>query len=144
MFKHAATNFSYQYSLRSECATLACDNKRLKGRRFCFKCAIEEETSDDRKVWLYFIAFAEDHSAIKIGHTLDLRKRISGLQIGTPEKLVYLSVVRVNRGLEELLHRTLGDYRIRGEWYRNTGKIACLLEAARDRNIDGFISIAES
>lgn len=65
---------------------------------------------------------------MKIGYTGDLETRLQTLQCGNPEKLQVYHYVEVpdDRALimERKIHRELGHYRIRGEWFRMTPEFA--------------------
>lgn len=55
---------------------------------------------------------------VKIGLTsANLAERLSALQIGNPQPLAVLWSVEGGRALEDHLHATFHDYRIRGEWF---------------------------
>jgi DNA-binding XRE family transcriptional regulator len=61
----------------------------------------------------------EGTALVKIGHALDVAKRLSALQIGLPYRLVVLHQEQVEqpRHVEKALHRMLNVIRERGEWF---------------------------
>jgi hypothetical protein len=69
---------------------------------------------------LYAIA-TSDLSRVKLGITRSadsLQKRLRQLQTGCPDKLVVVWTVEAfGRAEEQLLHRRLGHYRCRNEWF---------------------------
>lgn len=57
-------------------------------------------------------------AVVKIGLTnAPLTERLSALQIGNPLPLAVLWNVEGDRALEDHLHATFHEYRIRGEWF---------------------------
>lgn len=71
------------------------------------------------KTALYFIQ-AQVTGLIKIGIALKPRERLAALQIGSPDKLVLLGVVRQPgaRAVERALHAAMKEHRSHGEWFR--------------------------
>lgn len=65
---------------------------------------------------VYFIQEDED-GPIKIGVAVDVDKRLAMLQIGNSRQLRLLAIRDGGRALEIELHKRLGDFRIRGEWF---------------------------
>ena len=79
-------------------------------------------------MFVYFIQ-AGHKGAIKIGHTENLDRRIENLQVGNPFKLRVLATIHCDsiehaRGLEEKLHRFFKKKHIRGEWFKESIRIA--------------------
>lgn len=74
---------------------------------------------------VYFLQ-AEDGGPVKVGTTLDhaLYRRITSLQIGNPLPLVLRRLVYGGFTVETTIHSFLHDYLIRGEWFRDEGKVA--------------------
>jgi hypothetical protein len=61
---------------------------------------------------------------VKIGWTGDdLRNRISGIQVGTPELLTVYGTIPGTFRMERRLHVRFAQYRLRGEWFRNEGDV---------------------
>lgn len=65
--------------------------------------------------WIYFVA--GPGWAVKIGWAKVVAERISELQIGCPDELVVLGVLRGDRSQEALAHRRFARYHLRGEWF---------------------------
>lgn len=61
--------------------------------------------------------------ALKIGHSATLSKRLSTLQTGSARKHTLLYVAEGGRRLEQGLHFTFRELRIRGEWYKDSNAI---------------------
>lgn len=81
-----------------------------------------EEKSEDH---LYFI---KDGDAIKVGRSLNPKKRLAQMQTGSKTKL-YLLFVAENKGcLEKNIHSCLKGLHIRGEWYKFTPRVVDLLQ----------------
>ena len=72
--------------------------------------------------YVYFVQCGTD-GPIKIGYTSDPAKRLSGLQVGSPEQLYMLGAVRARREVEGALHQALSKYRIGGEWFEPSAAI---------------------
>ena len=76
-------------------------------------------------MFIYVIGTSEK---VKIGYTGDLETRLRALQCGNPDKLqvYHTALVPEDRALimERKIHRELGHYRIRGEWFRMTPEFA--------------------
>lgn len=54
---------------------------------------------------------------VKIGKAKDVQKRLSQLQIGSPQKLELIGSTFVDEAMEFYLHNKLEKYRVRGEWF---------------------------
>ena len=86
----------------------------------------------------YLYAVTDDGTRHKIGHTKDLRQRLSTFQTGQAGKLQLSAAISVPqcraRALEAHIHRDIAWRRIRGEWFEMTPEEAwSLLEFARIR-----------
>jgi hypothetical protein len=66
---------------------------------------------------VYFIQRGED-GPVKIGHSKNVRGRLSALQTGIPERLRVLGVLDGGKAEEQRLHRYFGAYCIQGEWFK--------------------------
>jgi hypothetical protein len=66
--------------------------------------------------WVYAIG-AKRSSIVKIGHGIDIVKRLGGIQVGNPAKLYILWRTLGGRPLEELLHERFARKRVQGEWF---------------------------
>jgi hypothetical protein len=57
---------------------------------------------------------------VKIGRAKNAKKRLNGLQTGSPVELTLLAAGETNHAdrVEAYLHRRYGKHRIRGEWFR--------------------------
>lgn len=67
--------------------------------------------------------------AIKIGTADDPKKRLSMLQVGSPNRLLILAMVPGDSRKERQFHRRFSGLRIRGEWFRATEE---LIQFAKD------------
>lgn len=61
---------------------------------------------------------------IKIGYSTDMRQRIEDLECRLPEPLVIHATFPGSRKIEAALHGKYAALRLRGEWFRNEGKLA--------------------
>lgn len=76
--------------------------------------------------WLYFIG--PDHGPIKIGFTTrDPGVRLAQLQTGHPDRLHVIFAFRVtSTHAETALHRSMDQWRVRGEWFEEDAVIEFL------------------
>jgi hypothetical protein len=70
--------------------------------------------STARKRWVYFVRAG---NLVKIGCSINPRKRLSSMQSGCPTELELVAVVPGDRDMESSLHDLLADCRVRGEWF---------------------------
>lgn len=70
---------------------------------------------DARKSWFTYAIEAVGQSLVKVGHTIDVDRRLDELQCSSPH---HLEIIALKSGdLERLLHRRLRDHRVSGEWF---------------------------
>lgn len=80
---------------------------------------------------LYFV---RGGNFIKIGRTLDLKTRISQLQVSSIERLEYIKIFKL-RGCYEFWVHDIFDYlRVRGEWFQNHKDIHNYIELLSTQN----------
>jgi hypothetical protein len=87
--------------------------------------------------FIYFIE-SETQNAVKIGFTADVQARLKGIQTGNPDPLTLSAHVRATFGAEQVLHKALGKFRIRLEWYEANE----LLWALQNEIEDAFLDLA--
>lgn len=76
---------------------------------------------------VYFIR--DGHGLVKIGSATDPRRRLQSLQIGNPSALVLAAVFDGNVLEEKALHRLFAEFRVRGEWFRESDVVAAVIGA---------------
>lgn len=77
-----------------------------------------------RKWWTYAIE-AVDQGLVKIGHTIDVERRLDELQCASPFQL---RLLRAKRGDHEArLHRELHAHRTSGEWFAMSEHVVAVL-----------------
>jgi hypothetical protein len=66
-----------------------------------------------------YVYLAQSGERFKIGRTLSLERRISGLAGQLPEKIVLLHAIKTEdtSGIEAYWHRRFADQRLNGEWF---------------------------
>ena len=80
-----------------------------------------KKLAKSRKLYLYAIT---DGTAVKLGYSSDINKRIKAMQTGHPAhlKAIWKYYTGTNeaqaQNLEKKLHRCCKTHRIRGEWFR--------------------------
>jgi len=77
-----------------------------------------------RKEHVYFI---EGDSAVKIGYSTDMYKRLADLRTGSKEPMVLIDYAMAGREVERELHRILASERLSGEWFKTTDKTMDLI-----------------
>jgi hypothetical protein len=82
---------------------------------------------------VYFIQ-AGDAGPIKIGHTNDVRKRLSMIQTSAPDHLRLLAVMDGGEAEERALHRELTDFRRVGEWFDPSPEVMGAVSRGRPVN----------
>lgn len=90
--------------------------KLIKERTF------KKPADEELEGFVYFIQ-GECGGPIKIGYTTDLKKRITSLQTGYPDKLELLLAFPGNPGLEKTIHKMFDPYRLNGEWFRSAPEV---------------------
>lgn len=69
-----------------------------------------------REGYVYFVQRGTD-GPIKIGWSVNPRKRLSSLRSASAESLTLLKVEWTSRKRERQLHELLAEHRITGEWF---------------------------
>jgi hypothetical protein len=73
--------------------------------------------------WTYFLRAHCEPSLIKIGHSVSLKWRLSGLQTQCPVQLSLVGLTQAPAGTELLFHEALASSRSHGEWFRPTEQV---------------------
>lgn len=83
-----------------------------------------------------YFAQTTDNRFVKIGYAADVKKRLEGLQTGTPEPLKLLAAIPGDHALERALHQRFAYLRHYREWFRTDPAIAQVaVSAARLQGI---------
>jgi len=74
-------------------------------------------TDDEGQHFIY--AIGHPHGFVKIGHSSDPQRRLSGIQTGSPYRLWIIVQVpsRNPEAVEEQLHSRFENKQVRGEWF---------------------------
>ena len=72
--------------------------------------------------YVYFIQMGPN-GPIKIGSAVNVKRRLSVLQVGNPEPLRVIATLFGNVGFEKRLHRQFQIDKIREEWFRPSSTI---------------------
>lgn len=78
-------------------------------------------------IYVYFVQVGKN-GPIKIGCSIEPRKRFTDIQIYHYEDLTLLGFVEQTEIIENRLHRTLANSRIRGEWFWPTSNVVALIK----------------
>lgn len=81
---------------------------------------------DDESGFVYFV---KSGAHIKIGKANDVRKRMSGIQTGAPERLECLGIIKGGMRKERELHSMFSDHRASGEWFNDCSEIRDFISA---------------
>jgi hypothetical protein len=74
---------------------------------------------EDAGDWVYFARMTVgDFDLVKIGVTIDIKKRLKSLQTGCPGELEVIGKMRGGLKMEQHLHRKFGHLRYNREWFR--------------------------
>lgn len=76
-----------------------------------------EKKTKKFKGYIYFIQ-GQYGGAIKVGFSIDPRKRLKELQTGYPDTLRILLMIPGDEATERTLHRQFEGARLKGEWFR--------------------------
>jgi hypothetical protein len=68
---------------------------------------------------LTFIYFVRSGEFIKIGQSRNWRRRVEGMQVGSPHTLIVLLVLKDEPSLEGKLHNWFRTDHYRGEWFHS-------------------------
>lgn len=93
------------------------------------------ESSDGKRIsrafYVYFVQ-AASMRLIKIGIARDIAHRLCGLQVGSPDRLNLLGVIRPDgvdpKTVEQHLHAEFHDLHSHGEWYRPGDRLLAYIE----------------
>ena len=77
---------------------------------------------------MIYAIHAEGTEFVKIGIARGPGGRLKSLQTGCPFKLVVLAHADWPDAYEARIHRFLGEYHVRGEWFRQCDALACIIE----------------
>lgn len=87
---------------------------------------------------VYFIA-ATDVGLIKIGRTVNLKKRFISLQTSSPVKLDVVHSIQYDYDLETRIHEHLAEYRAHGEWFQACKPVIRFIRAIKDNGIGWLV-----
>jgi len=73
--------------------------------------------------WVYILQSPDRPYRIKIGKSINLKKRLVSLQAQNPNKLHLLAAAVCPRGTESLWHEAFDDIRSHGEWFYPDGRL---------------------
>jgi len=76
---------------------------------------------------------------IKIGFSNDIGLRHYDLQVAIPYKLKIIAIILTPRSTENILHKLLSEYNIRGEWFYPTSEVMEVVKAAQEYKFDEFM-----
>jgi hypothetical protein len=79
--------------------------------------------------WTYFLRADCEAKLVKIGHSVNLKWRLTGLQTQCPVQLSLIGLVQAPAGTELVLHETLATSRAHGEWFRPTPELEAIRAA---------------
>ena len=72
---------------------------------------------------------------MKIGYTGNLHQRFKDISAHCPFKPVIEAAIIGDQTLERLLHKILGEYRMRYEWFRYEGLVVKVVDAMANNDL---------
>lgn len=127
---------------RNRCIEPGCNIKKHGKNKQCRKhlynldekqYLISEAMTNVRcSTHIYFI-LGIGTDKVKIGKTRDLKSRLSGMQTGSPVKLVLVSYYMAMDSEERFLHDALKKYKANGEWFYLSDEIIDIIDVTRDK-----------
>lgn len=81
----------------------------------------------------YIMGIMGSNKEIKIGHTEDLKIRLSQLQIGNPKELYYIFTTK--KYTEKDLKKRFKKYRKRGEWFYYSDEIKDFIKQKKPEEV---------
>lgn len=118
--------WNLHYGLRKKCGADGCTRDAVEGGD---KCQIHTRPGKKRdypsdwepgKAYIYAI---QCNKFVKIGQSVDVQKRLAGLQTSNPYPLSLLGAVKAPSDLEFAIHKYLESFRERLEWFRMTKRV---------------------
>lgn len=94
--------------------------------------ALADLLDDDPDEFRGIVYFIEASSAIKVGFTTDLGKRLADLRTSSAESLSIMDYARAGKEVEAEIHRILASERRSGEWFAATDKTVDLIYLISD------------
>lgn len=85
--------------------------------------------TDPHQEWCYFVEAASDPILIKIGHSHNLKWRLSTLQAASPVQLKLIGAVLGPAGTEFAFHHIFGNCRSHGEWFYPTQELLAVVKS---------------
>ena len=82
--------------------------------------------------WTYWLRAECPDGLIKIGHSINLKWRLTGLQTQCPVQLSLVALNECPAGTEILLHEVLAEDRAHGEWFYPTDRVEAIRKAMRE------------
>jgi len=82
----------------------------------------------------YFI-LAADAGKIKIGKTVDVKKRLSTLRTMSPVQLDLICTIRYDGELERRIHQHFAEHRAHGEWFEAHEDILSFIENYQEKGV---------
>ena len=78
------------------------------------------------------IYFIQHENYVKIGYTLEPKRRVIEIQVSMPTELKVLLIIEGNKKLEKELHSLFVSLKTRGEWFLLDGVIEEYIELNRE------------
>lgn len=118
-----------------------CDQHQTEAESSYFSRGFDDSLPEIERPWLsgyvYFVGGGKS-GLIKIGYANDTKKRLAGLQVGSPEILSLLAEIKVPHNIEKWLHKLFAEDRRHGEWFQETSRLIAVIDAAKTGNLAMF------
>lgn len=98
-------------------------NRRGHNVRTCPRPSRDEYGPTRKPTGFVYFIRAVEADRVKIGWTVDVAKRLRGLQTSSPFALTLVGALAGETGFEGRLHRRFAADRVSGEWFRLSAEI---------------------
>ena len=86
-----------------------------------------------RHAGVYFL-YDPQENAMKVGTACNVNQRLCTLEVGNARDLVFIGSIPGGLEEERLIHQSMTEQRIRGEWYRMTREIMAMIRGVCAEN----------
>ena len=96
--------------------------------------------------WVYFLRADCEARLVKVGHSTNLKWRLTGLQTQCPVQLSLIGLVQAPAGAELVFHEVLSSSRAHGEWFYpspDLERIRGAIPKAGQMTFDDLVALVE-
>ncbi len=83
---------------------------------------------EEEKIGEVYFILAKKCDLVKVGFSIQLKKRLRALRVSSPDELQLLTTLpEVPILVEKIIHRGLAEDRSHGEWFRRSDKLNSMI-----------------